>query len=90
MSSAGSSGSTLLASCSPSEITTDCSPSCSVLFGHAVVDLFDFGFDAEVSEDTEVDSFDFDAEATDIADADAEILTLCGFYFFNFFLLSSC
>ena len=84
MSSAASSGSTLLASCSPSEITTDCSPSCSVVFGHAVVDLFDFDFDAEVSEDTEVDSFDFDAEATEVADADAEILPLCGFFFFNF------
>ena len=61
MSSAGSSGSTLLASCSSSEITNDCSPSCSVVFGHAVVYLFDFDFDAEVSKDTEVDSFDFDA-----------------------------
>ena len=83
----GSSGSTLLASCSSSGITTDCSPSCSVVFGHAVVDLFDFDFEAEVSVDTEVDSFDFDAEATQVAEADAEILPLCGFYFFNIFLL---
>ena len=90
MSSAGSSGSTLLASCSPSEITTDCSPSCSVVFEHAVVDLFDFDFDAEVSEDTEVDSFYFDAETAEVADADAEILPLCGFLFFNFSFLSSC
>ena len=90
MSSAGYSGSTLLASCSPSEITTDCSPACSVVFGPTVVDLFDFDFDAEVSEDIEVDSFDFDVEATEVADADAEILPLCGFVFFNFSLLSSC
>ena len=55
-----------------------------MVFGHAVVDLFDFDFDAEVLEDTEVDSFDFDAEATEVADADAEILPLCGFFFFNF------
>ena len=61
-----------------------------MVFGHAVVDLFDFDFDAEVSEDTEVDRCDFDEEATEVADADAEILPLCGFCFFNFFLLSSC
>ena len=90
MSSAASSGSTLLASCSSSEITNDCFPSCSVIFGHAVVDLFDFDFDAEVSENTDVYSFDFDVEATKVADINAEILPLCGFCFFNFSLLSSC
>ena len=90
MSSAGFSGSILLASCSSSEITNDCSPSCSVVFEHTVVDLFDFDFDAEVSEDTEIDSFDFNAEATEVEDADAEILTLCFLFFFNFSLLSSC
>ena len=52
---------------------------CLVVFGHAVVDLFDFDHDAKVSEGTKVDSFDFDAEATEVADADAEILPLCGF-----------
>ena len=77
ISSAVSSGAALLFSCSSSEITTDCSPSCSVVFGHAAVALFDF--DAEVSEYKKVDSFDFDAEATEVTDADAEILPLCGF-----------
>ena len=86
----GSLGSTLLAFCSSSEMTTDCSLSYSVVFGHAVIDLFDFDFDAEVSEDAEVDSLDFDAEATEVADADAEILPLCGFLVFNFSLVSSC
>ena len=79
MSSAGSSASTLLASSSSSEITTDCSASCSVVFGHAA-DIFDFDFGAEGSEDTEIDSFDLNAEATEVADADAEILPLCGFF----------
>ena len=60
-----------------------------MVVGHAVVDLFDFDFNAEVSEDTEVDSFDFDAEATEVEDADAEILPLCGFFVFNLSLLSS-
>ena len=71
--SAVSSGSALLASCSLSEITTECSSSCSVLFERTAVDLFDFDFVAEVSEVTEVDNFDFDAEATEVADVDAEI-----------------
>ena len=81
MSSAGSSGSTLLASCSSAGITTDCSPLCSVVFEHAVVDLFYFDFDAKVSDNTEIGSFDFDEEATDVADADAVNLLLCGFVF---------
>ena len=75
-SAAVSSGSALLASCSSSEITTDCSSSCSVVFGRTAVDFFDLDFDTEVSEVTEVDNFDFVAEATEVADADAEMFPL--------------
>ena len=90
MSSAGSSGFTLLASCSSSEITTDCSPFISVVFVYAVADLFDLYFDTEVLKDKEVDSFNFDTKATEVADADADILPLCGFFVFNLSLLRSC
>ena len=43
-------GKTLLVSCSSSEITTDCSSSCPVVFELTAVGLFDFDFVAEVSE----------------------------------------
>ena len=75
-SAAGSSGSALFASCSSSEIITECSSSCFVVFESTVVDLFNFDFDAEISEVIEVDNYDFDAEATEVADADAEIFPL--------------
>ena len=87
-----SSGSALLASRSSSEITTECSSSCTVVFGRNVVDFFHLDFDADVSKVTEIPNFYFDAEATKVADADAQVFQLlwCDFFFFNFSFLRSC
>ena len=86
-SAAVSSGAALLASCSSSEITTDGSFSCSVVFGRTAVYLFDFDFDTKVSEITEVNNFDFDAGTAEVADAEAEILCVCVWLLFLQFIL---